>query len=42
MEYNRRKYISCIGKAGLGTIITPPFLIGCGKNSTPVVKDESE
>lgn len=35
MEYNRRKFISFLGKASLGAIISPPFLISCGKNSTP-------
>ncbi|MCK8521538.1 DUF839 domain-containing protein [Aquimarina sp. D1M17] len=41
MEYNRRKFISFIGKAGLGTMITPPFLISCGNNSNTVnIKDE--
>ncbi|WP_435261988.1 PhoX family protein [Tenacibaculum sp. nBUS_03] len=34
MEYNRRKFISFLGKASLGAIITPPILIGCNKNST--------
>ncbi len=41
MEYNRRKFISFIGKASLGTMITPPFLISCGNNSNTVnIKDE--
>lgn len=41
MEYNRRKFISFIGKASLRTMITPPFLISCGNNSNTVnIKDE--
>ncbi|MEO0722957.1 MAG: alkaline phosphatase PhoX [Bacteroidota bacterium] len=36
MQYNRRKFISFLGKAGLGTAIIPPFLAGCGSTSTPI------
>lgn len=36
MEYNRRKFISFLGKASLGVLATPPFLVGCGNTSTPV------
>lgn len=35
MEYNRRKFISFLGKASLGAIIAPPFLTSCGNNTTP-------
>ncbi|WP_062058914.1 PhoX family protein [Aquimarina longa] len=35
MEYSRRKFISFIGKAGLGSVITPQFLISCGNTTTP-------
>lgn len=35
MEYNRRKFISFIGKAGIGAAITPQFLISCGNTTTP-------
>jgi len=35
MEYNRRKFISFIGKVGLGAVVTPNFLISCGNNTTP-------
>lgn len=35
MEYNRRKFISFLGKASLGIMATPPFLIACGNTTTP-------
>lgn len=35
MEYNRRKFISFMGKAGLGAAIMPQFLISCGNTTTP-------
>ena len=35
MSYNRRQFISFIGKASLGVTIVPPFLLGCGNNSNP-------
>lgn len=35
MEYSRRKFISFIGKAGLGAVIMPQFLISCGNTTTP-------
>ncbi|WP_109300161.1 PhoX family phosphatase [Aquimarina sp. AU474] len=35
MEYNRRNFISFLGKASLGVMITPPFLIRCGNTTTP-------
>lgn len=35
MEYNRRKFISFLGKAGLGAMFTPPLFISCGNNTTP-------
>ncbi|KQC30362.1 PhoX family protein [Flagellimonas eckloniae] len=38
MEYNRRKFISFLGKASLSTAVLPPFLIGCGNTSTPTAK----
>ena len=40
MEYNRRKFISFVGKASLGLTLTPPFLIGCGNTTTPLQTDE--
>ncbi|WP_299619375.1 alkaline phosphatase PhoX [uncultured Tenacibaculum sp.] len=35
MEYNRRKFISFLGKAGIGLAIVPPFLTSCGNTTTP-------
>lgn len=33
---DRRKFISFLGKASAGALITPPFLIGCGSTTTPI------
>lgn len=35
MAYNRRQFISFMGKAGFGAIIMPQFLISCGNTTTP-------
>ncbi|WP_373943211.1 hypothetical protein OEG92_09060 [Polaribacter sejongensis] len=35
MEYNRRKFISFIGKAGVGLAVAPQFLVSCGNTTTP-------
>jgi secreted PhoX family phosphatase len=35
LKYNRRKFISFLGKAGLGAVIMPQFLIHCGNTTTP-------
>ncbi|CAL2091019.1 Alkaline phosphatase [Tenacibaculum sp. 190524A05c] len=35
MEYNRRKFISFLGKASIGMVVAPPFLVGCGNTTTP-------
>ncbi|WP_422107921.1 PhoX family protein [Winogradskyella sp.] len=35
MSYSRRKFISFLGKASLGTALVPPFLISCGNTTTP-------
>lgn len=40
MEYSRRRFISFLGKASLGTAIIPPFLAGCGSTSTPISSKE--
>ena len=39
MEYNRRKFISFLGKASLGAAIIPPFLTSCGNTTTPTVTE---
>lgn len=36
MNYSRRKFISFLGKASLGAVIAPPFLVNCGNTSTPI------
>ncbi|OAD40874.1 PhoX family protein [Polaribacter atrinae] len=36
MAYNRRKFISFIGKAGVGLAVAPQFLVSCGNTTTPV------
>ncbi len=33
--YDRRKFISFLGKAGLGAATLPPFLTSCGSTTTP-------
>ena len=38
MPYSRRKFISFLGEAGLGTLVMPPFLIACGSTTTPIGK----
>ncbi len=35
MLYNRRKFISFVGKASLGATIIPPFLMSCGNTTNP-------
>ena len=35
MEYNRRTCSSFLGKAGLGTVSMPRFLMSCGSTATP-------
>lgn len=36
MKYDRRKFIEFLGKASLGTLIIPPFLVSCGNTTTPI------
>ncbi|UNY98521.1 DUF839 domain-containing protein [Zhouia spongiae] len=36
VEYNRRKFITFVGKASLGTVLIPPFLVSCGSTTTPI------
>jgi len=38
--YNRKEFISFLGKASLGAAIVPPFLVGCGNTSTPLDTDK--
>ena len=38
MKYNRRSFISFLGKASLGTFVIPPFLMRCGNTSSPTLK----
>ncbi|WP_298426270.1 alkaline phosphatase PhoX [uncultured Kordia sp.] len=44
MKYSRRKFISFLGKASIGVLVTPPFLISCGNttNPAPEFKNTSE
>ncbi len=35
MPYNRRKFISFLGKASIGTAVLPPFMMGCGNLASP-------
>ncbi|MDT7830829.1 DUF839 domain-containing protein [Flavobacteriaceae bacterium S356] len=35
MHYNRRKFISFLGKASIGAAIIPPFLMSCGNTTSP-------
>ena len=37
--YNRKEFISFLGKASLGAAIVPPFLVSCGNTSTPIAPD---
>ena len=39
-KYNRKEFIAFLGKVGLGAVVIPPFITGCGNMSTPVM-DES-
>ena len=33
MAYSRREFILFLGKAGIGTLVVPPFLFSCGNNA---------
>ena len=35
MQYNRRKFISFLGKASIGAMAVPPFLLACGNSAKP-------
>lgn len=36
MKYNRRKFISFLGKASIGSVLIPPFLVNCSSNTSPI------
>ena len=38
MKYNRRSFISFLGKASLGSLVIPPFLMSCGNTPKPTLK----
>lgn len=38
MEYNRREFISFLGKVSIGTAVLPPFLVSCGNLAAPTEK----
>ncbi|MEM9023991.1 MAG: alkaline phosphatase PhoX, partial [Bacteroidota bacterium] len=33
--YNRKEFLSFLGKAGLGAMVVPPFLVSCGNPASP-------
>ncbi len=39
MEYSRRRFISFLGKAGLGAVTIPPFLLSCGNTTSPRITE---
>ncbi|WP_109830321.1 PhoX family protein [Reichenbachiella versicolor] len=39
-EYNRRKFLTFLGKAGIGVIAFPTFLTNCGTKSNPTISNE--
>ena len=41
MDYRRRNFISFLGKASLGAVLMPQFLISCGNNTSPAKGFES-
>ena len=40
MKYNRRSFISFLGKASLGAIVVPPFLMSSGSSPTPITGEK--
>ena len=40
MKYNRRSFISFLGKASLGAIVVPPFLMSSGNSPTPTTVEK--
>lgn len=39
-KYSRKEFLSFLGKASLGAMVLPPFLVACGSTSTPLIKDD--
>lgn len=37
--YRRREFISFLGKASLGAMVMPPFLMSCGNTTTPATNE---
>jgi secreted PhoX family phosphatase len=37
VKYNRRAFIKFLGKASLGSLFIPPFLVNCSSNSSSIV-----
>ena len=37
MKYNRRAFIKFLGKASLGSLFIPPFLVNCSSNNSSIV-----
>ena len=40
MKYNRRSFISFLGKASLGAIVVPPFLMSSGNSPSPITGEK--
>ena len=40
MKYNRRSFISFLGKASLGAIVVPPFLMSSGSSPSPITGEK--
>ena len=38
-KYSRKEFLSFLGKASLAAAIVPPFLVGCGSTSTPIMTE---
>ena len=35
-KYNRKEFISFLGTASIGSLILPPFILGCGNSTKPI------
>ena len=38
-KYNRKEFISFLGKVGLGVAITPSFLMSCGNSNRSIISE---